>query len=54
MISAIDHISEHFIYAEKLRRIRQQLMETIDHSRRREILRQIEEIEEDLKNKYKA
>ena len=54
MISAIDHISEHFICAEKLRRLRQQPMETIDHSRREEILTQTEEIAEDLKNKYKA
>jgi hypothetical protein len=48
-MSAIDQISEHFIYAEKLRRLRRQLMETIDHSRREQILRQIEEIEEELK-----
>jgi hypothetical protein len=48
-MSAIDQISEHFIYAEKLRQLRQQLMETIDHSRRAQILRQVEEIEEELK-----
>jgi hypothetical protein len=52
-MSAIDPTSEHFVYAEKLRRLRQQLTETIDHLQREEILRQIEEIEEGLKNKYK-
>ena len=52
-MSSIDSTSEHFIYAEKLRRLRQQLTETIDHLQRVEILRQIEEIEEGLKSKYK-
>ena len=45
--------SEHFIHAEKLRNLRLQLAETIDHSRREEILRQIEEIEEELKEPFK-
>lgn len=45
--------SEHFIHAEKLRDLRLQLAETADHLRREEILRQIEEIEEELKDPFK-
>jgi hypothetical protein len=45
--------SEHFIHAEKLRDLRLQLADTADHSRRQEILRQIEEIEEELKDPFK-
>lgn len=53
-MSTADPTSEHFIHAEKLRRLRQQLTETIDHARRVEIVRQIEEIEEESNNKFKS
>jgi hypothetical protein len=49
----MDPTSEHFIHAEKLRQLRQQLVETTDHLQRKEILRQIEEIDEELKNQVK-
>jgi hypothetical protein len=49
-MSPPDPTSEHFIYAEKLRHLRQQLT---DHLQREEILRQIEEIEEESKYKFK-
>jgi hypothetical protein len=52
-MSPPDPTSEHFIYAEKLRHLRQQLTETTDHLQREEILRQIEEIEEESKYKFK-
>ena len=52
-MSPTNATSEHFIHAEKLRQLRQQLTETIDQSRREEILRQIDEIEEDLNGKIK-
>jgi hypothetical protein len=45
--------SEHFIHAEKLRNLRQQLAATSDHLRQEEILRQIEEIDDELKNRFK-
>jgi hypothetical protein len=45
--------SEHFIHAEKLRQLRQQLVETTDQLQRKEILMQIEEIDEELKNQVK-
>ena len=45
--------SEHF-HAEKLLSLRRQLAETTDQSRREEILRQIEEIEEEWKKQFKS
>jgi hypothetical protein len=45
--------SEHFIYVEKLRDLRLQLAETDENLRRDVILRQIEEIEDELKNQFK-
>jgi len=47
-----DPTSEHF-RAQKLQQLRQQLAETTDHLQRKEILRQIEEIEEESENKFK-
>jgi len=47
----MDPTSEHFIHAERLRHLRQQLSETSDELQRKEILRQIEEIEEEIKGK---
>ena len=49
--SPMDPTSEHFIHAERLRHLRQQLSETSDELQRKEILRQIEEIEEEIKGK---
>jgi len=49
----MDPTSEHFIHAEKLRQLRQQLVETTDQLQRKEILKQIEEIDEQLKNQFK-
>ena len=43
--------SEHFIYAEELGQLRQRLTETFDELQRKEILRQIEEIEEEIEGK---
>jgi hypothetical protein len=45
--------SEHFIHAEKLRDLRLLLAETSDHLRQEEILRQIADIEEELKSPIK-
>jgi hypothetical protein len=45
--------SEHFIHAEKLRQLRQQLSKTSDELQQKEILRQIEEIEEEIEGKQK-
>ena len=45
--------SEHFIHAEKLRDLRLQLAETADHLRRKEILRQIEDVEDESKDQFK-
>ena len=47
-----DPTSEHFIRAEKLRQLRQQLAETTDQVQRKEIVRQIEEIEEGSNNQF--
>ena len=47
-----DPASEHF-RAEKLQQLRQQLVETTDHLQRKEIMRQIEETEEESENKFK-
>ena len=47
-----DPTSEHFIHAEKLRQLRQQLAETTDQLQRKEIARQIEEIEEGSNNQF--
>ena len=46
-----DPTSEHFIHAEKLRQLRQRLPETSDELQRKEILRQIGEIEEEIEGK---
>jgi hypothetical protein len=53
MMRTTNPTSEHFIYAEKLRDLRLQLADTADHSRREEILRQIEEIEDESKDPIK-
>ena len=45
--------SEHFIHAEKLRQLRQQLVETNDPAKQKEILRQIEEIDEEIEGRQK-
>ena len=47
-----DPTSEHFIHAEKLRQLRQQLAKTTDQLQRKEIARQIEEIEEGSNNQF--
>jgi hypothetical protein len=47
----MDPNSEHFIHAEKQRRLRQQLSETSDESRQKEILSQIREIEDEIEKK---
>ena len=57
MMRPVNPTSEHFIHAEKLRNLRQQLAETTDQLRREEILRQIEEIEEieeETKSQFKS
>jgi hypothetical protein len=46
-----DPTSEHFIHAEKLRQLRQQLSETSDELQRKELLSQIREIEEEIEGK---
>ena len=53
MMRPTDPTSEHFIHAEKLRQLRRQLTGTTDHLQRDEILRQIDEIEEEFKNQFK-
>ena len=45
--------SEHFIHAEKLRQLRQQLAETTDPLKQKEIMRQIEDIDEEIEGKQK-
>ena len=47
----MDPMSEHFIHAEKLRQLRQQLSETSDELTRKEILSRIREIEEEIEGK---
>ncbi len=47
----MDPTSQHFIYAEKLRNLRQQLSDATDELQRKQILRQIEEIDEEIKGK---
>ena len=54
MMRPVNPTSEHFIHAEKLRNLRQQLAETTDQLLREEILRQIEEIEEETKSQFKS
>jgi len=44
---------EHFIHAEKLRQLRQQLAKTTDPLMQKEILRQIEEIDEEIEGRRK-
>jgi len=46
--------SEHFIHAEKLRQLRQQLVKTTDPLKQKEILRQIEEIDEEIEGRQKT
>lgn len=45
---------EHFIQAEKIRRLRLQLADATDEPQRHLILRQIEELEEETKRKLKG
>ncbi|MFZ1949091.1 MAG: hypothetical protein WA214_15680 [Pseudolabrys sp.] len=49
-MSPANPISEH-IHAEKLRQLRQQLLETFDELGRSEILRQIEEVEAEIEGR---
>jgi len=50
-VCQMDPTSEHFIHAERLRQLRQQLSETSDELTRKEILSQIREIEEEIEGK---
>jgi hypothetical protein len=52
-MSTIDPTGEHFMRAEKLRQLRQKLAGEIDILRREELLKQIEEIEEQSKSQLK-
>jgi hypothetical protein len=47
----MDPMSEHFVHAEKLRQLRQQLSKTSDGLKQKEILSQIREIEEEIEGK---
>ena len=47
----MDPTSEHFIHAEKLRQLRQQLSKTSDELKRKQILSKIREIEEEIEGK---
>ena len=47
-----DPSGDHFIRAEKFRQLRQQLAETTDQLQRKEIARQIEEIEEGSNDQF--
>ena len=48
-----DPASEHFNQAEKLRQLRLQLAATTDEPQRHVILRQIEELEDESRNRLK-
>lgn len=48
-MTAMDPTDVHFTYVEKLRQLRQQLVRETNMARRDELLKQINEIEEELK-----
>jgi len=52
-MSTIDPTGEHFMRAEKLRQLRQKLAGETDILQREELLKQIEEIEEQSKSQLK-
>jgi hypothetical protein len=50
-MTEIDPTEAHFTYVEKLRQLRQELARETDLARRHELLKQIDELEEELKGR---
>lgn len=51
MMTGVDPTDAHFTYVQKLRQLRQELARETDLARRHELLKQIDELEEELKSR---